>query len=407
MKTQKRFSILYYLIVLFAFGLLFSCEQLAPVEEPVAALEEFEDLSGLTIEREDDPINGRLCFTGNCETDCIEPGSGKYFAMKDSKSKSSGINTKQVSYKAYNTENKFVVKVKYEVKSGPSKAKACILIQINGKKREFKTVPSGYTATFSIPLEKGWKKCDAVTFSILEKGLGSPISFSEEYNLIPVCKDEKALILWNKLGSIEEVTNSEVGPNGKVIGPIDFGLVKFGNGVIPKEGNFESGVDFPSSIFNPESGTIEFWMKAFFLPEPYEFGVYGFINNTYFESARQPLHWFWHNPTSNTVWFKFGLSDGVKVEISDFNPEINKPVHMALVWDRNGIEGTEETIRMYINGSVKATSKSKNWGTDNGGESRIANGWDWDYSENRFAMDNFKVFNFAKTDFSDRDIEGH
>ncbi|MCS4435232.1 DUF1566 domain-containing protein [Aquiflexum gelatinilyticum] len=189
METQKRFSIQSYWVVLFVFGLLFSCEQLAPVEEPLAVLEEFQDLSGLALEPEDDPINGRLVYTSDCESDCIEPGSGNYFAIKDSKSQSSGINTKKVSYKAYNTEDKFVVKVKYEITSGPSQAKSSIAILINGKKKEFKAVPSGYTATFSIPLEKGWEKCDEVTFSIVQKGLGSPISFSENYNLIAVCKD--------------------------------------------------------------------------------------------------------------------------------------------------------------------------------------------------------------------------
>jgi hypothetical protein len=82
-----------------------------------------------------------------------------------------------------------VVKVKYEVTSGSSQAKAFIAIQINGKKKEFKAVPSGYTATFSISLDKGWDKCDVITFSIVQKGLGSPISFSEDYNLIPVCSE--------------------------------------------------------------------------------------------------------------------------------------------------------------------------------------------------------------------------
>lgn len=188
METQKRFSIKDNMVVLFAFGLLFSCEQLAPVEEPVAVLEEFQDLSGIALEPEDDPINGRLIFSSDCESDCIETGSGNYFAIRDSKSQSSGINTKKVSYKAYNTQDKFVVKVKYEVTSGSSQAKASIAIQIKGKKKEFKAVPSGYTATFSVPLNKGWEKCDHVTFSIVQKGLGSPISFSEDYGLIPVCK---------------------------------------------------------------------------------------------------------------------------------------------------------------------------------------------------------------------------
>jgi uncharacterized protein (TIGR02145 family) len=188
METQKRFSIQNYLVVLFALGLLFSCEQLAPVEEPVDLLEEFQNLSGLALEPEDDPIDARLVYSSDCESDCIEPGSGNYFAIRDSKSQSSGINTKKVSYKAYNTEDKFVVKVKYEITSGPSQAKPSIAIMINRKKKEFKTVPSGYTATFSIPLEKGWEKCDQVTFSIVQKGLGSPISFSEDYNLISVCE---------------------------------------------------------------------------------------------------------------------------------------------------------------------------------------------------------------------------
>jgi uncharacterized protein (TIGR02145 family) len=188
MKTQKRFSIQSHLVVLFAFGLLFSCDQLAPEEAPVQVADEFVDMSGVALEPDEDPKGARLVYGSDCESDCIEPGSGNYFAIRDSKSQSSGINTKKVSYKAYNTEDRFVVKAKYEITAGPSQAKASITIQINGKKKEFKSVPSGYTATFSIPLDKGWDKCDLVTFSIIQKGLGSPISFSEDYNLIPVCE---------------------------------------------------------------------------------------------------------------------------------------------------------------------------------------------------------------------------
>jgi uncharacterized protein (TIGR02145 family) len=190
METLKRKSIQSHLVVLFAFGLLFSCDQLAPEEAPVQVADEFVDMSGVALEPDEDPKGARLVYSSDCESDCIEPGSGNYFAIMDSKSKSSGINTKKVSYKAYNTEDKFVVKAKYEITAGPSQAKASITIQINGRKKEFKTVPSGYTATFSIPLDKGWEKCDLVTFSIIQKGLGSPISFSEDYNMIPVCADE-------------------------------------------------------------------------------------------------------------------------------------------------------------------------------------------------------------------------
>jgi hypothetical protein len=411
MKTQKRFSILNYLVVLFAFGLLFSCEQLAPVEEPVAVLEEFQDLSGLTMEPEDGPINGRLIYSSDCESDCIEPGSGNYFAIKDSKSQSSGINTKKVSYKAYNTEDKFVVKVKYEVTSGPSQAKASIAIQINGKKKEFKSVPSGYTATFSIPLDKGWDKCDEVTFSIIQKGLGTPISFSENYGLIPVCEDEKALILWNKLGSLYEVENSEIGPNGFIYPEIDFGIAKFGKGVIPKVGWGLSGVDFPNSIFNPEHGTIEFWINVYHLPKENDFGVYGFVNNAY--DIEGNLRVYWHNPNSLDFVLIFdgdGYDDSKarSIRYDSFSPNLNEPVHIAVVWDRNGIDDSDQTQRIYVNGELVSFGTFSDWGIQEGfGESRIATGWDWIYDESRFAMDNIKVWNYAKTDFSDRENEGN
>lgn len=242
------------------------------------------------------------------------------------------------------------------------------------------------------------------TVNFIELALGVFEYVEEGIEIDP----ERKLVLWNKLGSINEIGKSEIGPNGKAVGPIDFGLVKFGNGVIPKDGNFESGVDFPSSIFNPESGTIEFWMKPFFAPKAFDYGVYGFINNAYINSSwRQPIAWFWHNPNSIQVDFRFGRETGVALSFDDFNPELNNPVHMALVWDRNGVEGTDETIRIYVDGIKRASSTSKNWGTDNSGESRIASGIDRNFSQNRFALDNIKVYKYPKTDFSDRENEGN
>jgi hypothetical protein len=414
MKTQKRFSILNYMVVLFAFGLLLSCEQLAPVEEPVQAAEEFMDMSSVALEPEDDSMNARLVYSSDCESDCIEPGSGNYFAIKDSKSQSSGINTKEVSYEAYNTEDNFVVNVKYEITSGPSKATASILVQINGMEKEFNDVPSGYTATYSVPLAEGWAKCDLVSFSIVQNGLGSPILFSEDYGLIPFCEDENDLILWNKLGSLFEVENSEVGPNGVPIGKIDFGAAKFDNGVIPKQGDASSGVNFPNNIFNPESGTVEFWFNPYFFPEPYSYGIYAFVLNR--NEGDLPLvmnvYW-WGEYTSLNFDMFFDYADALPIEdqsrisYNSFSPNLNEPVHVAFVWDRNGIEGSDQTQRIYVNGELVSFGTTSNWGTNNDGITRMATGIDSDYGESRYAMDNIKVYNYAKTDFSDRVNEGN
>ena len=72
------------------------------------------------------------------------------------------------------------------------------------------------------------------------------------------------VVLWNKLGSPQEVAKSEVGPGGTIYnGPLTFVPGKFGNG-FTSQGSAK-GVDFGSWYsINPDfnlSGTIAFWWK--------------------------------------------------------------------------------------------------------------------------------------------------
>jgi hypothetical protein len=102
----------------------------------------------------------------------------------------SGRNTKTVSYSAYNTETDFVVEVTYAITAGPPpNAKATITIDIDGTEAEYAEVSSGSTVSHTVALAEGWAGCDEVAFSILQEGLGTPISFSESYALIPVCEE--------------------------------------------------------------------------------------------------------------------------------------------------------------------------------------------------------------------------
>jgi hypothetical protein len=72
--------------------------------------------------------------------------------------------------------------------------------------------------------------------------------------------------------------------------------------------------------------------------------------------------------------------------------------HVALVWDREGIDGTTDTMRAYINGTLYG-SKVETWDPDQ----RVSNVMlgHADYPQ-WAAIDNLVVWNYAKTDFSYR-----
>lgn len=129
----------------------------------------------------------RISSAGSCESDCIEPGSSIFYPASDMASLSVGRNTKSVSYTAYNTETDFVVEVTYAITAGPTDAKAIITIDIEGDETEYTEVSSGSTVSHTLPLAEDWAGCDEIAFSIVQEELGTPITFSESYALIPVC----------------------------------------------------------------------------------------------------------------------------------------------------------------------------------------------------------------------------
>ncbi len=72
------------------------------------------------------------------------------------------------------------------------------------------------------------------------------------------------ILLWNTLGSRQEIENSKIGPNGTVFGSgIQFVPGRFGNGFT--SGTSSTGPDFGLwEQINPnydERGTVEFWWK--------------------------------------------------------------------------------------------------------------------------------------------------
>lgn len=216
----------------------------------------------------------------------------------------------------------------------------------------------------------------------------------------------EGLVLWNKMGSVDEVENSETGPAGTILGDVNFDNdVRFGKGLTPNTGNANSGVDFPTTVVDPDRGSVEMWTIFYTPPASGTHGVYGFVNVNHW--SHNVMSFTWHNSGSILDMTLTFNGTGRNVSLGSFSPPLNTPVHIACVWDRGGIEGSGDYMRLYVNGKVVAVNSTDNdWGADNStGDFRVAAPWDASFATDRYSVDNLKIWNFAKTDFGDRDSE--
>jgi hypothetical protein len=218
-------------------------------------------------------------------------------------------------------------------------------------------------------------------------------------------------VLWNRLGSALETEGSEIGPAGTIVGEVNFDHdVMFGKGITPNSGYAGSGVDFPPTVANPERGCVEMWTRFYSAPQWYSHGVYGLVNANHWTANVMNFSWYNGNAYGHNGFLYFDLlfnGTGCSLAYSVFDPPLDTPVHLAVVWDRSGIAGSGDYMRIYIDGSMAAAQSSSNtWGQDNtAGAFRVATTWDGSFDEDRFSVDNLKVWDFAKTDFSDRFTE--
>lgn len=208
------------------------------------------------------------------------------------------------------------------------------------------------------------------------------------------------LVLWNRLGSEDEAENSLVGPDGTIVGTVNFdNTVKFSTGVTPNTGRAGSGVDFPTTVVDPERGCVEMWAKFYFIPTAFSYGVYGFVNVNHW--THNVMLFAWHNDNSILQFILQFNGNHSSVTLPGWSPTMDRPVHLACVWDRSGIDGTGEYMRIYVNGSkVAANDTNNDWGSDNNsGQFRVAAPWDRDYDTDRYSVSNLKIWNYAKTSF--------
>jgi hypothetical protein len=227
-----------------------------------------------------------------------------------------------------------------------------------------------------------------------------------------------APILWNRLGSNQQVLNSDLGPNlgfyagggyPDAIGNPGYVPGVFGNGLTIAPGSYSIYQREHTVVWNnlnqyvsSERGTISIWFKQNEDPVGYSHGVYRLFDGSYGLGSGITLD----SEVTPDPRLCFGLDfggvySGVAYNISSYN---GTWIHVGAVWDRAGIAGSGDKLRLYINGSIAAASTLDGWGTTVGQQADIGGGNDGDIA-GKFAVDNLQVFDNAVTDFSGRFVE--
>ena len=230
---------------------------------------------------------------------------------------------------------------------------------------------------------------------------------------------KRNLVLWNSLGSNDEVVDSVVGPDlgfyagsqrwPEVKGDREYVAGKYGKCVTIR-GNYRDMSRIHNIVFNdldkhlnPEKGCIELWFYYTEAPVAHSHGVYRFFDGAFglrsgiiFQAIAQQKD----KPARVTFSLNFG-GEPVAVYLPISKIPKNQWVHLAAVWDRNGIEDGPETVRLYVDGKKVASGTAKGWGARVGKSADICGGNDNNLI-GKFRMDELKVWRFAKTNFSDR-----
>jgi hypothetical protein len=229
---------------------------------------------------------------------------------------------------------------------------------------------------------------------------------------------ESGLVFWNSFNGPENLKDSEFGPD---VIPIDEGFAfepsQHGNGFIrTRSSSIRSDypqLQLPSEVFDglSDAGTIEMWITSKVSnPEPFVYGVFYLFDN-YFDPDYNVKIW-WGDGVSGlgiqaAVKFSADSEVGTPEEVQQFTVKPGTTFHVGVSWDVDGIGGTSDTLRVYRDGKV-ISAVQETWEISSppydGGNAALGVGPD-DQGYDKFITDNLKIWDFAKTDFSDRFIE--
>jgi len=206
------------------------------------------------------------------------------------------------------------------------------------------------------------------------------------------------LTLWSELDGSLDVLYPQVGPGGSVLGSAHWDAVYFGDG-FSSEPWSGARVRFPTAdVLNGECGTIEFWFKP-------EFSAVwrGYDKDKYLvEGASNGAEFrLYFDRSAEEIKAKIRGKE-VKWEPTWAPGQV---VHIALAWDCTGTElPGGRTVALFVNGELcEDSDQTSTWTAESFGSSFTLG--EYNMYDAEAAFDNLRVYDYCKTDFSDRYLE--
>jgi hypothetical protein len=248
------------------------------------------------------------------------------------------------------------------------------------------------------------------------------------------------MIFWNKLEDSVKIQQSEIGPGIKTINykiknweEGQFLPAKFGNGLFINQDTIEGmaynganffAIDAAAIKLSANCGTIEFWFvfkcsstlfnDAYFFDFANKFTDH-FPNKATNTNTYLSAGWHGLEVSGDNKYFFFTIGNAktntaITIKSKDLIKFKNGDVcHFAFVWDSDGISGSQETMRVYMNGDVIA-SASQHWDPSSLVDRYMylgaMPGYDeFDQKSNavKGITDNIRIFNFANVLFNDKE----
>jgi hypothetical protein len=241
---------------------------------------------------------------------------------------------------------------------------------------------------------------------------GQPFLTRDDYlSLSPTSPNGRSRLRWFRVNFVGKENNSEfsvkVGDIRMVRG--DFVPAKFGNGYYLAGSDYAK---FPLNNFNVKQGTIEFYLNADWTKTP---GC-----NTCDDPKDHTIFRFFNSDDFMLGLFMTGegmrliaIDGDLTFMLSDNNSPIpiraDVNTHVAVTWDLLG-EKSERGLAIYVDGQLSSAMSSEvtqqgNW-LANAMTTLMLGGRGWDgivsplSSSVDGTIDNLKVFNYAKSDFT-------
>jgi hypothetical protein len=232
----------------------------------------------------------------------------------------------------------------------------------------------------------------------------------------------EGLVLWNKLGSDDEVQNSEVCPGFGISPVVDYVDGYCGSALATTNECAYLSMS-PDDFFPADKtqGTVEAWIQKRMLKFiPYQdplvgiFGHHPYGFNYCGGGGYESIAAFWSDGFTGGGGIHFQFRDSnstwhVTNDLAWDDVPVGQWVHVAFVWDLDGIGGTSDKLRIYRDGVVVAANADDIpipgvW-PDTDAVRILGHHAYYRFGQPTAYLDNIMVWDYAITDFSHRSCE--